>query len=66
MFRLKRRRELISLKDALFYGPFIRQQGAWQPGLFPFRKRSLPFVKVNATISNQAFSHDGCNIYTLD
>ena len=34
-----------------------------QPGLFPFRKRSLPFVKVNATISNQAFSHDGCNIH---
>ena len=24
--------------------------------LFPFRRRSLPFLTVNATISNQAFS----------
>ena len=32
-------------------------------GLFPFRTRSLPFLTVNATIGNQAFSHDGCNIF---
>ena len=31
--------------------------------LFPFHKRSLPFLKVDATIGNQAFSHDGCNIF---
>ena len=31
--------------------------------LFPFRKRSLPFLTVNATIGNQAFSHDRCNIF---
>ena len=27
----------------------------------PFRKRSLPFLTVDATIGNQAFSHDRCN-----
>ena len=32
-------------------------------GLFPFRKRSLPFLTVDATIGNQAFSHDCCNIF---
>ena len=32
-------------------------------GLFPFPTRSLPFLTVNATIGNQAFSHDGCNIF---
>ena len=33
--------------------------------LFPFRKRSLPFLTVGVTISNQAFlsSHDRCNIF---
>ena len=31
--------------------------------LFPFRKRSLPFLTVNATIGNQAFSHDSSNIF---
>ena len=31
-------------------------------GLFPFRKRSLPFLTVDATIDNQGFHHDGCNI----
>ena len=31
--------------------------------LSPFRKRSLPFLTVDATIGNQAFSHDGCNIF---
>ena len=29
----------------------------------PFRKRSLPFLTVDATISNQAFSHDRCNTF---
>ena len=29
--------------------------------LFSFRKRSLQFLTVDATIVNQAFSHDGCN-----
>ena len=32
-------------------------------GLFPFRKRSMPFLTVDASIGNQAFSHDGCNIF---
>ena len=31
--------------------------------LFPFRKRSLPFFTVDATFGNQAFSHDGCNVF---
>ena len=31
-------------------------------GLFPFRKRSLPFLTVDAIIGNQAFSHGRCNI----
>ena len=31
--------------------------------IFPFRKRSLPFLTVDATIGKQAFSHDGCNIF---
>ena len=31
--------------------------------LFPFRKRSLPFLTVDDTTGNQAFSHDGCNIF---
>ena len=26
-------------------------------------KRSLPFLTVDATLGNQAFSHDGCNIF---
>ena len=30
--------------------------------LFPFRKRSLPFLTVDAIIGNQAFSHGRCNI----
>ena len=30
--------------------------------LSPFRKRSLPFWTVDATIGNQAFCHDRCNI----
>ena len=34
--------------------------------LFPFRKRSLPFLTVNATIGNQAFSHDGCKHLLVD
>ena len=32
-------------------------------GLFPFLKRSLPFLTVNATTGNQAFSHYRCNIF---
>ena len=31
--------------------------------LFPFHKRSLPFLTVDATIRKQAFSHYGCNIF---
>ena len=31
--------------------------------LFPFRKRSWPFLIVDATISNLAFNHDRCNIF---
>ena len=31
--------------------------------LFPFRKGSLPFLTVDATLSNRAFSHDRCNIF---
>ena len=31
--------------------------------LFPFRKRSLPFLTDYATIGNHAFSHDRCNIF---
>jgi len=31
--------------------------------LFLFRKRSLPFLTVDATNSNQAFSHDRCNTF---
>ena len=31
--------------------------------LFPFRKGSLRFLPVDATIGNQAFSRDRCNIF---
>ena len=31
--------------------------------LFPFRKQSLPFLTVDVTITNQAFSHDRYNIF---
>ena len=31
--------------------------------LFPFRKRSLPFLTVDATCAYQAFSQDRCNIF---
>ena len=34
----------------------------WRRGLFPFRKRSLPFLTVDAIIGNQAFCHGRCNI----
>ena len=37
-------------------------EGEGRRRLFPFRKRSLPFLMVDATISNQAFNHDRCNI----
>ena len=30
---------------------------------FRFRKRSLPFLTVDATIVYQAYSHDRCNIF---
>ena len=30
---------------------------------FSFRKRSLPFLTVDATIGNQVFSHVRCNIF---
>ena len=33
------------------------------PTPIPFRKRSLPFLTVDTTIGNQAFSHDGCYIF---
>ena len=32
-------------------------------GLFLFRKRSLLFLTVDATIANQAFIRDRCNIF---
>ena len=32
-------------------------------GLFSFHKRSLLFLTVDATIGNQAFTNDGCNIF---
>ena len=32
-------------------------------GPIPLRKRSLPFLTVDATISNQAVSHDKCNTF---
>ena len=31
--------------------------------LFRFRKRSLPFLTIDATIANQAFGHVRCNIF---
>ena len=31
--------------------------------LFPFRKRPLPFLRVDATIGNQAFSYDRCDVF---
>ena len=31
--------------------------------LFFFSKRSLPFLTVDATLGNQAFSHDGCDMF---
>ena len=31
--------------------------------LFRLRKRSLPFVTIDATIDYQTFSHDRCNIF---
>ena len=35
--------------------------------LFPFRNRSLLFLMVEATIGNQALSHDGRNtVYSQD
>ena len=33
-------------------------QFEWRRSLFPFRKRSSPFLTVDATIGYQAFSHD--------
>ena len=33
-------------------------------GLFPLRKRSLPFLTVDATIGKRALSYDRCNIFT--
>ena len=35
----------------------------WLGKLFPFRTRSLPFLMVDATIGNQAFSHERCIIF---
>ena len=31
--------------------------------IFPFPKRSLPFLMVDAIIGYQALSHDRCNIF---
>ena len=36
-------------------------QFEWRRSLFLFRKRSSPFLTVDATIGYQAFSHDRCN-----
>ena len=37
-------------------------QVLFRRGLFRFRKQSLPFLTVDATIGNQALSHHRCNI----
>ena len=47
---------VISCPQALFFQSRRRR-------LFPFRKRSLPFLMVDATIYNQVFSHDKCNVF---
>ena len=39
---------------------FLQETVAAAP--IPFRKRPLAFLRVDATIGNQAFSHDRCNI----
>ena len=37
-------------------------QGTVAAAPIPFRERSLAFLRVDATIGNQAFSHERCNI----
>jgi len=37
-------------------------QGTVAAAPIPFRERSLAFLRVNATIGNQVFSHERCNI----
>ena len=57
---------------------FWRSSVMWR-GLFPFRKRSLPLLTVDAIIGNQAFSRAGeimssglcynkaiCNVFNCD
>ena len=39
-----------------------RRAMSYRRRLFPFRKRSLPFLTVDAIIGNQAFCHGRCNI----
>ena len=40
----------------------IKKKVKRRPCLFPFRKRSFPFLTVAAIIGNQAFSHGRSNI----
>ena len=49
----------------LIGGRLRRQTGStWRRHwIFPFRKRSLPFWLINATIRNHAFSHERWNIF---
>ena len=53
--------ELIASVSIFIWGNHVRLHS--RDPLFPFRKRSLPFLTDDATISNQAFSHDRCNIF---
>ena len=39
---------------------YILGSGNEQRSLFPFLKRSLPFLTVDSAIGNQAFRHDRC------
>jgi len=60
---------LLSLKSlpvVIGFMPKISEEPGYEAegrrSLFPFRKRSLPLLKVDAIIGNQAFSHGRSNI----
>ena len=56
-------RDSICYSHAASFSSFLRRKGTlWRRCLFPFRKRSLPFLTVDAIIGNQAFCHGRCNI----
>ena len=40
------------------------QRNSSRRRLFAFRKRSLPFLTVDGTTGNHAFSHDRCSIFS--